>query len=317
MEGRASEVQTAAFLIALRARARPSPSWSAWRARCAASRRRGRRRPRRPRRHRRAPAAGRRPSTSRRRRRSSPRGPDARSPSTATAPARAGRGSADLLEALGVDIELDPAGVAALHRRDRLRLHVRPAPPRGDEARRPGAQGARRADDLQLPRPADESRRAPRASCSGSRTAATRRRSPRRWSASAASARSSSPARTGSTSSRSRRDTRVIEVAGGGTEEWFVEPEELGLERAPAGRDRRRHARGERRGRRARCSTASRARRATSSCSTPARRSSSAAAPTTSADGHRDRPREAIDSGAARDVLERLVATHRRARGSG
>ena len=27
--------------------------------------------------------------------------------------------------------------------------------------------------------------------------------------------------------------TRVIEVAGGGTEEWFVEPEDLGLERAP------------------------------------------------------------------------------------
>jgi anthranilate phosphoribosyltransferase len=28
-------------------------------------------------------------------------------------------------------------------------------------------------------------------------------------------------------------DTRVIEVAGGSTEEWFVKPEELGLERAP------------------------------------------------------------------------------------
>ena len=45
-------------------------------------------------------------------------------------------GSADLLEALGVDIELDPEQVGALHRRGRLRLHVRAPPPRGDGARR-------------------------------------------------------------------------------------------------------------------------------------------------------------------------------------
>ena len=48
---------------------------------------------------------------------------------------------------------------------------------------------------------------------------------------------------------RRRRDlsiagrTRVIEVADGGTEEWFVDPEELGLERGPLERDRRRLAR--------------------------------------------------------------------------
>ena len=53
-------------------------------------------------------------------------------------------GSADLLEALGVDIDLDPEQVGALHRRGRLRLHVRAPPPRGDGARRPGPQGARR-----------------------------------------------------------------------------------------------------------------------------------------------------------------------------
>ena len=52
-------------------------------------------------------------------------------------------GSADLLEALGVDIELDPDAGRPLHRRGRLRLHVRAAPPRGDGARRPGPQGAR------------------------------------------------------------------------------------------------------------------------------------------------------------------------------
>ena len=44
----------------------------------------------------------------------------------------------------------------ALHRRGRLRLHVRARPPRGDALRRPGAQGARGAHDLQLPRPADQ-----------------------------------------------------------------------------------------------------------------------------------------------------------------
>ena len=49
-----------------------------------------------------------------------------------------------------------PGRASALHRRGRLRVHVRPAPPRGDEARGAGAQGARGAHDLQLPRPADQ-----------------------------------------------------------------------------------------------------------------------------------------------------------------
>ncbi len=48
----------------------------------------------------------------------------------------------------------------------------------------------------------------------------------------AASAPWSSPPRTASTSSRSPRRTRVIEVADGGTAEWFVEPGQFGL--APA-----------------------------------------------------------------------------------
>ena len=43
-----------------------------------------------------------------------------------------------------------------LHRGDRLRLHVRAQAPRGDGSRDPGSQGARRAHDLQLPGPADE-----------------------------------------------------------------------------------------------------------------------------------------------------------------
>ena len=65
-------------------------------------------------------------------------------------------GSADVLEALGVRIDLAPAGRRHVHRRARLRLHVRAAPPPGHALRRPGAQGARRAHDLQLPRAADE-----------------------------------------------------------------------------------------------------------------------------------------------------------------
>ena len=73
--------------------------------------------------------------------------------------------------------------------------------------------------------------------------------------------------------------TRVVEVADGGTEEWFVEPDDVGLEAAPldaipGGEPAenaevvRRHPRGR-----------GRARRATSRCSTPAPRSTSAAAP--------------------------------------
>ncbi len=54
-------------------------------------------------------------------------------------------GSADLLEALGVNIELEPEQVGRLHRRGRIRVHVRAPPPRGDGPRRPGAQGARGA----------------------------------------------------------------------------------------------------------------------------------------------------------------------------
>ena len=53
----------------------------------------------------------------------------AASPSTATARCRRSRGSADVLEALGVAIDLPPDGRRrALHRRGRLRLHVRAAP---------------------------------------------------------------------------------------------------------------------------------------------------------------------------------------------
>ena len=65
-------------------------------------------------------------------------------------------GSADVLEALGVRIDLAPDAVARCIQEVGLRLHVRARPPRRDALRRPRAQGARRAHDLQLPRPADQ-----------------------------------------------------------------------------------------------------------------------------------------------------------------
>ena len=57
--------------------------------------------------------------------------------------------------------------------------------------------------------------------------------------------------------------TRVIEVADGGTEEWFVTPEDLGIAAPELQHDRRRRARPRTRPRFARCSTASRDRPAT------------------------------------------------------
>jgi anthranilate phosphoribosyltransferase len=74
-------------------------------------------------------------------------------------------GSADVLEALGAaNIELEPAQVAALHRRDRHRLHVRAGAPPGDEERGAGAARDGRAHHLQHPRPADQSGRRARTS---------------------------------------------------------------------------------------------------------------------------------------------------------
>jgi anthranilate phosphoribosyltransferase len=59
-------------------------------------------------------------------------------------------GSADVLEALGANIMLKPDAGRAVDRRDRHRLHVRAVASQRDEARGAGAQGARRAYDLQL-----------------------------------------------------------------------------------------------------------------------------------------------------------------------
>ena len=85
--------------------------------------------------------------------------------------------------------------------------------------------------------------------------------------------------------------TRVIEVADGRTEEWFVEPGEFGLAAGGAGGGRRRHPGGERRRLARRAGGRAAARAATWSCSTPAPRSTSAASPRASPRASRRPPR--------------------------
>ena len=78
-------------------------------------------------------------------------------------------GSADLFEALGVNIAADAARRRALSRRGRDRVLLRADVSSVDAARRADAEGARRADGVQPARPADESRPARRGSSSACR----------------------------------------------------------------------------------------------------------------------------------------------------
>ena len=88
--------------------------------------------------------------------------------------------------------------------------------------------------------------------------------------------------------------TRVIEVADGGTSEWFVATGPVRPGAGRAGRGRGGHPGGERRRRCAPSSPASPARSATSPCSTPPRRSTSAGSPPTSRRASPRRPPRSI-----------------------
>ncbi len=99
--------------------------------------------------------------------------------------------------------------------------------------------------------------------------------------------------------------TRVIEVKEGATEEWFAEPGQFGLARAPLEADRRRRAAGQRR----RDPVGLRGRGGARPRRDPAqrrRRDLRRRAGGRSRGGGR-RAREAIESGAARGVVERLA----------
>ena len=170
MGGRAGGRQTAAFLSALRVKGETADEIVGMATRHDRARREGRgRRRRHPRhlRHRRR----------RRRHLQHLDGGGARRRGAGVTVAKHGNrsatsrcGSADVLEALGVAIDLAPAQVSRCIADVRHRLHVRAAPPPRHEARRPGASRARHGHDVQPHRPADQpGRRAPPAHRRGRR----------------------------------------------------------------------------------------------------------------------------------------------------
>ena len=169
----------------------------------------------------------------------------------------------------------------------------------------PGAQGARGAHDLQLPRPADQPGRRhapghrrlrPGASCETIAGALARLGADKALVVSSAD---------GLDEMSTAGTTTVVEVDG--DEIHSYERRSGGRRPAPKSvrRRRRRHAAGQRRGDARGSSPARTGPRATWRCSTPAPRSTSRAAPTRSTAGVRA-AEQALDSGAATEALDTL-----------
>ena len=208
-------------------------------------------------------------------------------------------GSADVLEALGVAIDLGPDGVAALRRGGRHRVLLRAALPPGDALPRAGAQGARRADHVQLPRSAREP--GARAAPGGRRVATTTMADADARRAARARHRAGDgvlTATTGSTSSPRRPRAPCTSWSTAICTTYTIDPLDLGIARADAAQLVRRRRDDERRDARARCSRARRARTATSRCSTRRRRWWSRASPPISRAGV-EMAVASIDGGAA------------------
>ena len=138
-------------------------------------------------------------------------------------------GSADVLEALGVDIDRSPEASARVLRDAQHRVPVRAAPSPGDARGRPDSARARRADDLQRARSADEPRR--RAAAAGRRRAA---RSTSRWSPTRCATLGVEAAAVVHGARRARRDLRRgadrrRAVRPRGMRRWTLDPADYGV----------------------------------------------------------------------------------------
>ena len=201
------------------------------------------------------------------------------SPSTASRSVSSSSGSADVLEALGANINLKPEQVGALDRRDRRRLHVRAQSPRRDEARRAGAPGARREDHLQHPRAAHQSGRRAEAADRACFTPISSASRCACCSGSAAGTCWSFTAWNGMDEISLVRPTMVGELKDGSVREYTIDPRDFGLQAADtaalksAMRERveGEGACGARRRGGGRCATSSRSTRARASISRPTR----------------------------------------------
>ena len=156
-------------------------------------------------------------------------------------------GSADLLEALGVRIDLAPEAVARCIEEAGFGFMFAPAHHGATRHVDPGAQGARGADDLQLPRPADQpgGRLAPGHRRLRPGVPATRSRG--RWPGWAPDKALVVSSADGLDEMSTAGTTTVVEVDGYEIHSYELAPEDVGLPRSPLRRRRRRHAAAQRR----------------------------------------------------------------------